>query len=241
MAKKKRREQSWPWPAHLRFLCSAAMPGGLAPEHRADLEASGLDAAMIEEQRLRSVPPRMLTRPPGKTRWSDTLIGFDVPDVQSALLFPFFDLADKNLGLMDFVRVKVFPPRCDSQGHAVKYLQRKGTPPRLYAVRRVADVVRDSTVPLWLLEGEKKAMAAAQAGHAAVGFLGVEAWHTKGSAALLADFDAIPLAGRVVELVPDGDVQTNPDVERGVRRFAAALERRGARVRIVLLPTEGAP
>jgi hypothetical protein len=37
-------------------------------------------------------------------------------------------------------------------------------------------------------------------------------------------------------LVPDSDWQTNPDVERGVDRFAAALMARGARVRIVVLP-----
>jgi hypothetical protein len=56
------------------------------------------------------------------------------------------------------------------------------------------------------------------------------------SRALLADFDAIRLAGRIIELAPDGDWRVNPNVERGVRQFADALERRGARVRLVVLP-----
>ena len=34
--------------------------------------------------------------------------------------------------------------------------------------------------------------------------------------------------------------RVNPDVGRGVRRFAEALERRGARVRLVVLPMEAA-
>ena len=44
--------------------------------------------------------------------------------------------------------------------------------------------------------------------------------------------------------MPDGDVQTNVHVARGAERFAEALEARGARVRVVLLPSaapEGAP
>jgi hypothetical protein len=37
-------------------------------------------------------------------------------------------------------------------------------------------------------------------------------------------------------LVPDGDVQTNPNVTRAAERFIDALTARGALVRVVLLP-----
>lgn len=229
------------WEGSLRFLCSKAMPDvfelrsdglpniGMAPEHFDDVyNGSGLVPDLIAEQQLRSVPPNLI-RP---------LLGFVPRAVRSALLFPFFDLADKELGLVDFVRMKVFPPSCDSEGRTVKYLQRRDTGSRLYVVKRVADAVRETTQPLFLIEGEKKAMAAAQHGYAAVGFSGVENWHSKGSRQLLPDFDAIPLAGRVVNLVPDGDVQSNENVARGVEHFAEGLDRRGARVRVVLLPQE---
>jgi hypothetical protein len=53
---------------------------------------------------------------------------------------------------------------------------------------------------------------------------------------LLDDFSVIPLRDRVVELVPDGDVRTNPDVARGTRRFADALRSVKARPRLVRLP-----
>jgi len=56
------------------------------------------------------------------------------------------------------------------------------------------------------------------------------------SRALLADFNAIRLAGRIIELTPDGDWRVNPHVARGVRGLADALERRAARVRLVVLP-----
>jgi hypothetical protein len=55
---------------------------------------------------------------------------------------------------------------------------------------------------------------------------------------LIADFDRIPLAGRTVELLLDADAQTNPAVQCGAQRFADALMRRGARVRLVRLPPE---
>jgi hypothetical protein len=59
-----------------------------------------------------------------------------------------------------------------------------------------------------------------------------------GSTALVGDFDAVPLGGRRVELVPDGDWQTNAGVRRGALRLAEALDRRGSRVRLVRLPLE---
>ena len=90
--------------------------------------------------------------------------------------------------------------------------------------------------PLWLVEGEKKALAVAQLDLTAVGFCGIEGWHRGGSLELLADFDALRLRGRTVELVPDGDRRTNHAVARGAQRLAQALDARGARVRLVMLP-----
>jgi hypothetical protein len=94
--------------------------------------------------------------------------------------------------------------------------------------------------PFWCVEGVKKCLAVAQLGLPAVGFEGIEGWHAKGSRDLLPDFERVPLRGRVVELLPDGDWRTNPHVRRGVERFAEALATRGARPRLVVLPAEAA-
>jgi hypothetical protein len=139
---------------------------------------------------------------------------------------------------MDHVRVKIFPSQTDADGHTVKYLQRKGSVPRLYFVAGCLREALEGGSPLWLVEGEKKALAIAQLGLPAVGVCGVEGWQVRGARRLIEDFDAIRLHDRVVEVLPDGDYQTNPNVKRAIQRLGAALAVRGARPRVVLLPTE---
>jgi hypothetical protein len=204
----------------LAFLLSPVFPGALAPEHAADLAKSGLSDDTIRLHAIRSVPPSML----------GALLGFELPAIRSAMLIPFPDPAG---GWLDHVRVKIFPTLTDREGHRVKYLQRKRSGVRLYFPLPTLGVVVRGPEPLWMCEGEKGALALAQLGLPVVAFGGIEAWHRKGSGELLADFDAISLRGRLVELTPDGDVQSNPTVARGAQRFAEALERRGARVRLV--------
>lgn len=210
---------------HLEHLLSRIYDGTLAPEHLADLRKSGLTDETIAAQFIRSVPPSMISR----------LLGFDLPAIRSAMLLPF---RSPSGGFMDHVRVKIFPSLSDKDGHATKYLQRKGTPPRLYFAADCLPAALQGSAPLWLCEGEKKALAVAQLGLPAVGFCGVEGWHAKGERRLLADFDAIRLRDRVIELLPDGDYKANPDVRRAVQRLGAALAARGAQPRVVLLPSE---
>lgn len=210
---------------HLELLLSRAYDGALAPEHLADLRKSALTDETIAAQFIRSVPPVMLPK----------LLGFDVPRVRSALLFPFRSPAG---GFMDHVRVKVFPTLTDDEGHSIKYLQPKGTAPRVYFVAScLADVLEGAT-PVWLIEGEKKTLSVAQLGLPAIGIAGVEGWHRRGELRLLPDFDALALDNRIVEVLPDGDVETNPAVRRAVHRLGDALAARGARPRLVHLPRE---
>jgi len=213
---------------HLQLLLSPVYDGALAPEHLADLRKSTLTDDMIRGQYIRSVPPAMI-RP---------LLGFDNPEIRSALVFPF---RSPHGGFMNHVRVKIFPSLTDEDGHGIKYLQPKRSGVRLYFVHRCLDRVLHSDEPLWITEGEKKACCLAQLGYAAIGITGVENWHVKGTCVLLPDFDEIPLVGRVIELLPDTDFQTNPDVERAIRSFAFALAARGARPGVRLLPLEKGP
>lgn len=206
----------------LEFLLSRAYDGALAPEHRADLRKSGLTDETIRLQKIRSVPAHMI----------DRLLRFDPRGVVSACLIPF---PDPHGGWLDHVRLKVFPTLTTERG-TVKYLQPRGSGVRLFFPLATLDAVLTSDAPLWFVEGEKKALAVAQLGLPAVGFCGIEAWHRTGTRELLSDFDAIPLRWRVVELMPDGDMQSNPNVARGARRFADGLAAHDARVRLVHLP-----
>jgi ribulose 1,5-bisphosphate synthetase/thiazole synthase len=139
---------------------------------------------------------------------------------------------------MDCIRVKVFPSLTDADGHLLKYLQPRGQAPRVYFVARCLREVLEGDAPLWVVEGEKKACAVAQLGLPAIAIAGVEGWHRRGELRLLPDFDAIRLRGRIVEVLPDGDVETNPNVRRAVHRLGTALAERGARPRLVHLPRE---
>lgn len=209
---------------YLDFLLSATYEGNLHPDHLADLEQSGIEEPMRRAQGFRSVPPSDFSR----------LLGRRVPAaVTSMMLVPFPDF---DGAWMDHFQVKLFPALVEADGHAIKYLQPSGRPPRCYLVRRALAAVMDPATPLYLVEGPRKACAAAQFGLAAVGFSGIQGWHVRGSRELLADFDRIPLRGRVVELVPDGDATTNPDVARGAATFGQALVQRGAQTRLVVLP-----
>lgn len=208
----------------LALLLSNAYDGNLAPAHRADLAKSGLTDATIQTHRLMSIPPAMI----------DTLLGFPTPKVVSAYLIPFPD--PRGGDWMPHIRMKVFPAFTDRRGRTVKYLGPRGVPPCLYFPIPSLAAVTASDAPVWLCEGAKKSLAVAQLGLPAVAFEGVEAWHEKGTTSLLSDFVVIPLRGRRVELVPDGDVRTNPAVARGAARLAEALQARGATVRLRLLP-----
>lgn len=213
---------------HLAFLLSSVYDGaGLHPEHAADLRKSGLTDETIAAHKIRTVPPDMF----------DRLLGFQVPPpTLSMMLIPYYDLCGL---IVPHIRVKVFPPIHDgADGHTVKYLQPRSSSPRLFFPLAALDAVARGDGPLLVVEGEKKALAVAQRGLAAIGIAGIEGWHTRGSRGLLADFDAIPLMGRGVEIVPDSDFRTNRAVAAAVSGFATALAARGARARVVILPDE---
>jgi hypothetical protein len=229
--------------ATLRFLLSVVYAGALAPEHLGDLRKSGLSNATIAAHGFRSVPPTMIRA---------LLGGWDVPPdprapekphIRSAMLIPHPDpravLADARGPWMDHVQVRLYPPLPPSEERegSLKYGGPKGQAPRLYFPRPgIAEVLGGPAEPLWLVEGSKKALAAAQLGLPAVGFPGVDGWHRKGTHDLLPDFHLIPLQGRALRLVPDADVETNPTVARAIRQLADALRRRGARPELVVLP-----
>jgi len=230
----------------LSFLLSPAYDSALASEHLADLRKSTITDETIAQQHIRSVPPAALQHA--------HLLGFDLPGVRSAMLLPF---CSPGGGFMDLVRVKIFPtlvkverdermlwipeaeqqPR-DIKHETVKYLQPKRSAPRVYFARRCLRAVLEGDAPLWIVEGEKKALSVAQLGLPTIGICGVEGWHITGTKTLLPDFDAIRLEDRRIELLPDADYQTNQNVNRAIRNFAHALLARGARPGVRLLPRQ---
>jgi hypothetical protein len=227
---------------HLDFLLSAVYDSaGLHPDHLADLRKSGLTDDTIARHKIRSVPPDMI----------DGLLGFRAAAVKSAYIIPFPDPAG---GWLDHVRLKVFSidgtdevradhvvehrERWRYNSGARKYLVRRRSAPRLYFPIPTMTRVLDSGEPLWVCEGMKKALAVSQIRLPVIGIESAWSWSMKGTRALIPDFDAVPLADRIVELVPDWDAdpQTARHVEWSMRRLADALRTRGAWPRLVRLP-----
>jgi uncharacterized protein DUF3854 len=208
---------------HLELLLSAVYDGAVAPAHQADLHQSSLTDDTIARQKIRSIPPAMIAR----------LLGFESPQARSAYLIPF---PDPRGGWLDHVRMKVFPP-IETETGTIKYLQPRRSGVRIYLPLATLDAVLRTADPLYVVEGEKKALAVAQLDHPAIGICGIEGWHVADNAALHPDLDDVGLRGRVVNLVPDADVQTNPAVARAVQRLVTALHARGvAEVRRVIIP-----
>ncbi len=105
----------------------------------------------------------------------------------------------------------------------------------------------DPGVPLLVTEGEKKALAADQAGFPCVGISGVWSWQerrdrdgdgkARGKRELIDDLSAIAWEGRSVYIAFDSDVSTNPDVQQAEWELAKALTAEGAVVRVLRFPS----
>jgi hypothetical protein len=193
----------------------------LHPDHLNDLKKSDLSDETIREAGIYSVPPRDISK---------KLEGH-FPKVESLLAFPY---PETN----GFERYKLFP----SQGN-VKYYQRAGTPARLYIPPRARAALPNTLTPVYLTEGEKKALKAVQEGLFCVALGGLWCWSDGGEGKkLIPDFDLFKWDGRTIYIVPDNDWLL-PDhhgerknLREAVYQLAYRLIDRGAKAYVIELP-----
>jgi P4 family phage/plasmid primase-like protien len=101
----------------------------------------------------------------------------------------------------------------------------------------VSEQVRDTSRPLWITEGVKKADCLAGMGLAAVTLTGVFNWRNKQGT--IGDWEDVPLRGRTVVVCFDADAATNRNVMMAMRRLGRWLESKGvAGVRYLIVPSE---
>ena len=116
----------------------------------------------------------------------------------------------------------------------------------LYVHPSQRHLVDDTSVPVVIVEGIKKALSIITAATAigvevlVVGILGVWNWMAGGEP--ISDMFDIPVEGRDVGIVYDCDMLTNPSVQGACKRLAELQIDRGAAVRVAFLPsaTKGA-
>lgn len=192
----------------------------LALNHLKDLEKSGLSYATIKEASINSV------------RLSDInkKLGFHAKNVNSAYEIPYGN---------GYSIYKIFYKE-GYEGH--KYLAPKGYSNQLYIPPKVKGVLQDPSIPLYITEGEKKALKACQEGLNCIAISGLWNW-SNGNKGLIEDFDKIALKGRIICLVPDNDYLVpnrkgeEKNLQQAVCMLGELLIERGSKVSILELPS----
>jgi len=192
------------------------LPGlTLNDRHREHLRESGLTDASIDASGIRTASAPQLEA-----------LGFAAKD-GPALVIPY-----PHPTLVNHYRIR--PDDLRNFDVKAKYRTRPGDSNRLYIPLGTWTVIEDPKIPLLIAEGEKKALAAMQAGFNAIGVPGVYGWRSKGGP--IEDLDLPKWRDRRVIVVYDSDVWTNDNVREALRRLVGELENRGADVHVVLLP-----
>lgn len=209
-------------------------PPYLSPEHRAELNGSRINSALIESRGYMTVG----------ADWRDRLVDMGCPawavredDAFPALIIPMYDAkTGAYIGYQLKPRVPQLPPGRDK---TVKYVSPKGMANRLDTHPAVRDLVLDPAKPLWITEGMKKADSIASLGYAVVGLTGV--WNWRREDKTLAEWEDIPLTGRTVIVCFDSDALTNPQVRHAMNRLVAWLRKKtgqGGKVHYLPVPEQ---
>ena len=175
---------------------------------------------------------------PGKIR---KMLGFDTGSkLAPALVFPYYPGGDQTKNPM-FFRLKPDHASIDPTGGARKYLQPRKTATKIY-IPPIMDQEKlvDCSAPLFLTEGEKKAIKMNLEGFTCVSAPGVWNFHdpTQRETAgwqLRECFGGIPLAGRQIYIVFDLLEFQKHDVLLAKVTLADMLVARGSEVRLLHL------
>lgn len=215
----------------------------LSPHHLADLRKSGLS-----DEQIRACGFRTLRQP---SEVASVLRWKSADKLGECFLLPYRRPDGSLIPVNEFARIKPDTPRTGKSKDGkpdkpIKYESPRRSVVRLFFPPNTCSKLADASVPLLITEGEKKSARADQERFACIGLGGVEAWSKKraagadgkkfGKRELIADFDAVTLAGREVFIVFDSDLAEKPSVQWAEWSLSQALAERGAVVKVVRLP-----
>jgi len=150
-----------------------------------------------------------------------------------AMLLPYFDR--HGAVLPGFARVRIW----SDDEEAPKYIQvGGGTEAYLPPLINWDKTLSDTSRPIFITEGEKKAACATKNGYPCIGLGGVDSYRSKTSlnTGILPIFDEFEWVGRKVYIVFDSDIHENAGVATAAFKLSREMLKRGAKVYIVLLP-----
>lgn len=200
----------------------------LHQDHLADLRKSGLSDETILEAGIESVRPADIDKIFGYETFVKSCYEIPYPGTDFSRFKMFYDEIDK-----------IDPKTGDERP---KYLCKKDSGNRLYIPNKARPILQDLSIPLYITEGEKKALKACQEGLYCIAIAGLWNWKVKDQDELIPDFDQIALDNRTVYIVPDNDFLL-PDrhgkpknLKQAVYELAYKLIDKGAKVSWVELP-----
>ncbi len=181
----------------------------LSPEHASALAASGISPDVIAARGYWTAH-RDETEVVRRLGHSSEIVAHG-----SALMIPLHDVH----GAIALTVARPDAPRVSARGKDRKYEIPRGGKATLDVPPGVRGALGDAEIGLWIVEGQKKADAAASAGAGCViSVLGV--WNRKHHA--IAAWEAVRLRDRAVYLAFDSDAATNPKVSTALRRLRAS-------------------
>jgi hypothetical protein len=121
------------------------MQNSFHPLHLADLQKSGLSQDESDKAGIKTTPPSQINK----------RLGFNLPGLTSCYEIPY-------LGCNGFSRFRCF---FEDGKKGPKYLQRKDTGNHLYIPALALPILEDPSKPIYITEGEKKAMKGSLAGN----------------------------------------------------------------------------
>ena len=202
----------------------------LNEQHLADLRFSGLNDATIESCRFFSVSAEEVS----------FALGYPVSNEGYVVPYEGTESPDYTLGFYFQIRLDqaVLLPGKEKPS---RYLRPAGVGNRLYFPPGVEEYLEDPSIGLYLTEGEKKSLKAFQEGLPCVALAGVWNWLQKneyGESVPIPDLNRITWTSRKVTLVFDSDIKWNVSVLQAAYRLGGELQRRGAIVSLIELPSE---
>jgi hypothetical protein len=196
-------------------------------DHHAELLRASAIAEEVAQQRgyWSATAPRQLER----------LFGGTQRKLVPALVIPTLDVR----GEVCFCQLRPDSPRV-IKGRTRKYELPWQAKMALDVPPAARDAVGDPRVPLLVTEGVRKGDSAVSAGLCAIDLVGVWTWRGRNEhdgLAVLSDWEYIALNGRDVFLAFDSDAMTKREVHAALERLWRLLSGRGARLRVVYLPS----
>jgi hypothetical protein len=187
------------------------------------LEESGISPMVVAERGYYTA----------KTKAELARLGFSKSQQRApALVVPMYSLG----GELVTHQIRLDHPRENNKGKPAKYETPSGSALHLDVHPSQTERVRDASVPLWITEGVKKADSLVSRGQCVVALQGVWCWQKEGVP--LAEWEDIKLHGRLVIVAFDSDVTVNPKVQKALEALVRFLRGRGAKVKVLYLPSK---